>query len=268
MNKFKNLSDAELINILQDYGIQHGPIVDSTRTLYEKKLYEYERQKKTFPGSAEPSYESRQKYSTREYDDNQVHTLKTCFGSVKGNYKEELQAGQLVLQSEAGTSRPFIQVDFPQPCSELHQTKNIIGNDRNPANVNQEHKMSLRKTGRIKGSTVTTKEKAAIKTRQKVCTANLLSATVKGTQKAEVKLGSPSTSRLRTKAQRHHKPEPIAEVNPNHLAMSLVPLLDKVPKEKMYALRHDLCKLITSYYPDAPSQPILPNTAAAPSASA
>ncbi|XP_072287174.1 emerin isoform X2 [Pyxicephalus adspersus] len=71
MNKFKNLSDAELINILQDYGIQHGPIVDSTRTLYEKKLYEYERQKKTFPGSAEPSYESRQKYSTREYDDNQ-----------------------------------------------------------------------------------------------------------------------------------------------------------------------------------------------------
>ncbi|XP_018416213.1 PREDICTED: emerin [Nanorana parkeri] len=68
MDKLKNLTNAELIKLLQDYGIQHGPIVDSTRTLYEKRLYEFERKKKT--GSAESSYESRQQYSTK-YDENQ-----------------------------------------------------------------------------------------------------------------------------------------------------------------------------------------------------
>ncbi|XP_047429509.1 emerin (Emery-Dreifuss muscular dystrophy) [Mugil cephalus] len=31
-------SDAEITSMLAEYGIKHGPIVDSTRKLYEKKL--------------------------------------------------------------------------------------------------------------------------------------------------------------------------------------------------------------------------------------
>ncbi|KAM9326512.1 emerin [Gastrophryne carolinensis] len=65
MEKFKNMTDEELVNFLRQYGIQHGPVVGTTRTLYEKKLYEYE-QKKTIPGFAGSTYES--KYSSRNYD--------------------------------------------------------------------------------------------------------------------------------------------------------------------------------------------------------
>ncbi|CAI9553800.1 unnamed protein product [Staurois parvus] len=71
MDKFKKLSDEQLIKVLREYGIPHGPVVGSTRILYEKKLVEFERKKNTYPSSAESSYESRQQYSTREYDDNQ-----------------------------------------------------------------------------------------------------------------------------------------------------------------------------------------------------
>ncbi|KAM5145461.1 emerin [Mantella aurantiaca] len=70
MDKIKHMSNEELKSLLLEYGFQPGPIVESTRTLYEKKLVEYERKKKTFPASS-GSYESRQQYSTREYDDNQ-----------------------------------------------------------------------------------------------------------------------------------------------------------------------------------------------------
>ncbi|XP_040178889.1 emerin [Rana temporaria] len=71
MDKFKNLSDAELIKVLREYGINHGPIVDSTRTVYEKRLVEFERKKNTYPNSAESSYESRQQYSSKEYKGDQ-----------------------------------------------------------------------------------------------------------------------------------------------------------------------------------------------------
>ncbi|XP_066436824.1 zinc finger MYM-type protein 1-like [Eleutherodactylus coqui] len=68
MEKLKEMSDEELIKTLRKYGIQHGPIVGTTRTLYEKKLLQYEREKTKFSPSTS-SYESRQQYSRRDYDD-------------------------------------------------------------------------------------------------------------------------------------------------------------------------------------------------------
>lgn len=68
MEKFKDMTDEELISTLRKYKIQHGPIVGTTRTLYEKKLIQYEREKTKFPTSTS-SYESRQQYSSRNYDD-------------------------------------------------------------------------------------------------------------------------------------------------------------------------------------------------------
>ncbi|XP_040261136.1 emerin isoform X2 [Bufo bufo] len=66
--KLKNMTDEELISTLRKYGIQHGPILGTTRTLYEKKLLQYEREKTKFPASTS-SYTSRQQYSGRDFDD-------------------------------------------------------------------------------------------------------------------------------------------------------------------------------------------------------
>ncbi|XP_069037505.1 emerin-like [Lepisosteus oculatus] len=38
MTKLSSKSDQEIIDLLDQYGLKHGPIVDSTRGLYEKKL--------------------------------------------------------------------------------------------------------------------------------------------------------------------------------------------------------------------------------------
>ncbi|XP_068104352.1 emerin [Hyperolius riggenbachi] len=65
MEKFKRMSHEELVALLRSYGISHGPIVDTTRTLYEKKLLEFERKK---TGSAGSTYESKQQYSRKDYD--------------------------------------------------------------------------------------------------------------------------------------------------------------------------------------------------------
>nr|XP_023693423.1 emerin [Paramormyrops kingsleyae] len=40
MSTLSTKSDHEISELLDDYGIKHGPIVGSTRTLYEKKLKE------------------------------------------------------------------------------------------------------------------------------------------------------------------------------------------------------------------------------------
>uniref|UniRef100_A0A8D2J074 LEM domain-containing protein n=1 Tax=Varanus komodoensis TaxID=61221 RepID=A0A8D2J074_VARKO len=42
MDEYKGLTDKELIARLKKYRIPHGPVVGSTRKLYEKKVYEYE----------------------------------------------------------------------------------------------------------------------------------------------------------------------------------------------------------------------------------
>ncbi|XP_007505586.1 emerin isoform X2 [Monodelphis domestica] len=57
MENYRRLSDQELIRMLKLYNIPHGPIVGSTRKLYEKKIYEYESQRTKFPaGTGSSSY--------------------------------------------------------------------------------------------------------------------------------------------------------------------------------------------------------------------
>uniref|UniRef100_A0A3B3XYV2 LEM domain-containing protein n=1 Tax=Poecilia mexicana TaxID=48701 RepID=A0A3B3XYV2_9TELE len=41
-------TDAQLSDLLTDYGIKHGPVVNSTRSLYEKKLEEALAKDRTF----------------------------------------------------------------------------------------------------------------------------------------------------------------------------------------------------------------------------
>ncbi|XP_008411121.1 emerin (Emery-Dreifuss muscular dystrophy) [Poecilia reticulata] len=43
-----NKTDAQLSDLLTDYGIKHGPVVNSTRSLYERKLEEAMAKDRTF----------------------------------------------------------------------------------------------------------------------------------------------------------------------------------------------------------------------------
>lgn len=62
------MTDEELISALKKYSISHGPVVGSTRKLYERKIYEYETQRTkhspskqtyTYSDSDSPLYESK-----------------------------------------------------------------------------------------------------------------------------------------------------------------------------------------------------------------
>ncbi|NP_001106517.1 emerin [Xenopus tropicalis] len=68
MENYKRMTDDELIETLRKCNITHGPIVGTTRTLYEKKLYEYERSKtrNQYPLG---SYESKTQYRNRANDE-------------------------------------------------------------------------------------------------------------------------------------------------------------------------------------------------------
>ncbi|XP_053551718.1 emerin isoform X1 [Bombina bombina] len=60
MEQYNKMTDEELIRTLKKYGMNPGPIVGTTRTLYEKKLYEVERTKTRYPPSSDSSVESRE----------------------------------------------------------------------------------------------------------------------------------------------------------------------------------------------------------------
>ncbi|KAM6473280.1 emerin isoform 2-T3 [Liasis olivaceus] len=49
MDEYKGMTDKELIARLKKYSIPHGPVVGSTRKLYEKKVYEYETERTQLP---------------------------------------------------------------------------------------------------------------------------------------------------------------------------------------------------------------------------
>ncbi|XP_067227400.1 emerin (Emery-Dreifuss muscular dystrophy) isoform X1 [Chanodichthys erythropterus] len=55
MSSLSGKSDKEISQLLDEYGIKHGPIVESTRKLYEKKLKEA-MAKNTKPSSSDKTY--------------------------------------------------------------------------------------------------------------------------------------------------------------------------------------------------------------------
>nr|ACO51664.1 Emerin [Aquarana catesbeiana] len=272
MDKFKNLSDAELIKVLREYGINHGPILDSTRTVYEKKLVEFERKKKIYPSS-------------------EAHTLEISPRSVKDNYSGELPAQKSEQQNSAGTATHFSQPNLSQPCFESPQAEKPFGTGENPAYVNQEQKRGASDTRQEKRTSQTRQKKGArearpgtretrqtkgiIETRQEVRADNPVSelsasaTTMEEPQKAEVKVASPAaptarqTKRSKPLIQKDPQPEPTSALKFDteteaeqkhgyHLAMALVPLLNKVPAEKMVTLHHELLNLISSHCADSP----------------
>ncbi|XP_077070549.1 emerin (Emery-Dreifuss muscular dystrophy) [Siphateles boraxobius] len=65
MSTLNGKSDKEISQLLDEYGIKHGPIVESTRKLYEKKLKET-MAKNTKPSSSDKTY-YREEHDEVEY---------------------------------------------------------------------------------------------------------------------------------------------------------------------------------------------------------
>ncbi|XP_073446922.1 emerin isoform X2 [Dendrobates tinctorius] len=73
MEKFKKMTDDEIISTLKQYGLQHGPILGTTRTLYEKKLFQYEREKTKLPTSTSDNHTYEEEEYTKTYLYPQAH---------------------------------------------------------------------------------------------------------------------------------------------------------------------------------------------------
>ncbi|XP_063792471.1 emerin [Pseudophryne corroboree] len=89
MQKYRNMSNEEIIKSLKKYGLSHGPVVGSTRTLYEKKLLEFESERTTLPSSANSSPESREQYSKRHFDDEDDSSYTSREQYSRRNYDDD-----------------------------------------------------------------------------------------------------------------------------------------------------------------------------------
>ncbi|CAL8323195.1 unnamed protein product [Merluccius merluccius] len=64
MSRLSGKSDQEIRDLLDEYGINHGPVVDSTRALYEKKILEAMGRKEAKP-SPDKTYYREEKEKSR-----------------------------------------------------------------------------------------------------------------------------------------------------------------------------------------------------------
>ncbi|NP_001373412.1 emerin (Emery-Dreifuss muscular dystrophy) isoform 1 [Danio rerio] len=83
MSSLSVKSDKEICQLLDEYGIKHGPIVESTRKLYEKKLNEA-MAKKTKPSSPDKTYyrEEQEEVEYVTYHQPQQQTRHEVYGDV------------------------------------------------------------------------------------------------------------------------------------------------------------------------------------------
>uniref|UniRef100_A0A2K6L6C0 LEM domain-containing protein n=1 Tax=Rhinopithecus bieti TaxID=61621 RepID=A0A2K6L6C0_RHIBE len=58
MDDYADLSNTQLTALLRRYNIPHGPVVGSTRRLYEQKIFEYETQRRRLSPSGSPAASS------------------------------------------------------------------------------------------------------------------------------------------------------------------------------------------------------------------
>ncbi|XP_012613621.1 emerin [Microcebus murinus] len=76
MDDYAVLSDAELAAVLRQYNIPHGPVVGSTRKLYEKKIFEYETQRRRLsPPNSSASFSFRLSDSDSASVDSDMYDL-------------------------------------------------------------------------------------------------------------------------------------------------------------------------------------------------
>ncbi|XP_048346595.1 emerin [Sphaerodactylus townsendi] len=112
MEEYRGLTDNELIARLKKYAIPHGPVVGTTRKIYEKKIYEYEKERTKNPGRAEAYTEPRSTHSyTRETfvsprSKEDFNYGREAVGSTKSFLKESYDSPRNVEYTEHGNEDP------------------------------------------------------------------------------------------------------------------------------------------------------------------
>ncbi|XP_043836004.1 emerin [Dromiciops gliroides] len=119
MEDYRRLSDQELIHMLKLYDIPHGPILASTRKLYEKKIYEYESQRtKLSAGPVSSSYQYSDEgevYGSRQEEDEDMDEV------GYDNYKEQSYSTAKTYGEAHTTATPVAEArtsfEEPQPST-------------------------------------------------------------------------------------------------------------------------------------------------------
>nr|XP_060619200.1 uncharacterized protein LOC132767856 isoform X1 [Anolis sagrei ordinatus] len=107
MDEYKGLTDNELITRLKKYNISHGPLVGSTRKLYEKKVYEYEKERKPLS-----SYRGSGSY-TEPSSSSESYVRETY---VSPRSRETLSYGREAL----GSGRIYVSENYDSPRTEYY----------------------------------------------------------------------------------------------------------------------------------------------------
>ncbi|XP_069842278.1 emerin [Dendropsophus ebraccatus] len=142
MEKIKSMTDEELISTLRKYGVQPGPIVGTTRTLYEKKLYQYQREKTKLPTSTS-SNESRQ-YSRRDYDDDDgdSHTYEEEYTKTY-HYPQAYQRPKEDLQNRSYSTRDNAYQNISQTHYQSSYSQGV--EPRKPIRIKQKEEAPVKR---------------------------------------------------------------------------------------------------------------------------
>ncbi|XP_060109233.1 emerin-like [Heteronotia binoei] len=122
MDEYSGLTDKELIARLKKYAIPHGPVVGTTRKLYEKKIYEYETERTKYPGRSEAHTEPR---SSRSYT---RETFVSPRSREDFNYgREALGSTKTYLEESYDSARNEEYADYGN--EEPSHTKSYLSHD-------------------------------------------------------------------------------------------------------------------------------------------
>ncbi|XP_063150332.1 emerin isoform X2 [Candoia aspera] len=108
MDEYKGMTDKELIARLKKYSIPHGPVVGSTRKLYEKKVYEYETERTQLP-SPGGSVSHTEPSTSESY-------VKETF--VSPRKREDFSHGR----EDPSPAKSYLSYNFSLPHHEEHST--------------------------------------------------------------------------------------------------------------------------------------------------
>ncbi|XP_049623020.1 emerin [Suncus etruscus] len=121
MDDYAVLSDAELAAVLRQYNIPHGPVVGSTRKLYEKKIFEYETQRRRLspPSASGASYS----YRLSASDDSDMYDLPKKEDALlyqsKGYNDDYYEESYLSTRTYGEPESVGTVKGFRQPCASM-----------------------------------------------------------------------------------------------------------------------------------------------------
>ncbi|XP_063150331.1 emerin isoform X1 [Candoia aspera] len=134
MDEYKGMTDKELIARLKKYSIPHGPVVGSTRKLYEKKVYEYETERTQLPSpggsvshtepSTSESYVKETFVSPRKRED--FSHGREALGSTRTYFKEYVPTTEEYYSKyrdeDPSPAKSYLSYNFSLPHHEEHST--------------------------------------------------------------------------------------------------------------------------------------------------